>query len=560
MQDFVKERHGAMHIATAIRQQKQINYLIQSNIQEDVNQEYIKAWTSRKYATNDYFLNWVKTIFKTTNFLSVFKYLRSPLPSARIVNNEIKPQLKRVFYADDAYLKCIIRGKEADPTEELDSGCFAETVFDALLFRYNDVIVTDLDESGKPIRNIISIDDVIAIESRHNSIKRIAYAAKWNGERGYLYIDSEAYIFYNYKHEVLNTVPHDLGVCPADWISNEAFYSDNDIVRKSEFSYLRPDLEEYVFLKTLQRMSEPNGAIPVVSKLKVKENDLDGKSQAGLPSEPMAVGSAEAAAVNIVKAQFADQDAALQTGTIYSFNAPKDPATGKRDMDAVKNFINFHYIPTECLEFINKRVKEIKTDIINTVLGDYVEQNQSAKNELQIGKSYDNKQDKLRAWSRALSTVVTNTDRKALGLKYGIGNIYVDRFFGSDFFLETDAELFELISTAPNVLERKNLIVRQSQNKNRFNPDKAQRIKLLYELMPYAADVDFKTALEQKIVDAQTISLQTQFSYFISLFEAKYGDILQFYNNLDASNSERLIVIKNLLTGLIPKINLQVTE
>jgi hypothetical protein len=35
------------------------------------------------------------------------------------------------------------------------------------------------------------------------------------------------------------------------------------------------------------------------------------------------------------------------------------------------------------------------------------------------------------------------------------------------------------------------------------------------------------------------------------MFEAKYGDILIFYNNFDASNSEKLIAINNLLINLI---------
>jgi len=43
------------------------------------------------------------------------------------------------------------------------------------------------------------------------------------------------------------------------------------------------------------------------------------------------------------------------------------------------------------------------------------------------------------------------------------------------------------------------------------------------------------------------------FTYWISLFEANYGDITEFYNNLQASNNEKLITINNLLIDLIEK-------
>ena len=56
-------------------------------------------------------------------------------------------------------------------------------------------------------------------------------------------------------------------------------------------------------------------------------------------------------------------------------------------------------------------------------------------------------------------------------------------------------------------------------------------------------------------LDDKTKKLQLQFNYWISMFEAKYGDILIFYNNFDASNSEKLIAINNLLNNLIQTTN-----
>jgi hypothetical protein len=144
-----------------------------------------------------------------------------------------------------------------------------------------------------------------------------------------------------------------------------------------------------------------------------------------------------------------------------------------------------------------------------------------------------------------------STDTKILGLKYGINSVSVDVSFGTKFFLETDLELYKQLKEAPNPLERQNILIKISQNKNKFNPSKAQREALLTKLLPFAYDADFTTALTQMLVDDVTKKLQTQFTYYISLFEAKYGDVVEFYNGIDGSDAERLIATDNILRSLI---------
>jgi len=248
--EFIKKGKGASDLAVASRQQRQISYFTQSSVQDDITQEYIEQWYQRNYRGNDYFLNWIKTVFKTQNFMAFYKYLRFPLSSAKLINDEIKPQLKRVYFADDSYFKYLIKGQEVETPELLKNESFEDLLFNAILFNYNDIIVHDLDDINSTYRELLCIDDVISIYSEHGEIKKIAYAAEVmiNGEKEYgvLYLDSERYCFYtkDLETELLN-VPHDLGKCPAVWVSNEAFSTDNDIVRKSMFSYVREELEEY---------------------------------------------------------------------------------------------------------------------------------------------------------------------------------------------------------------------------------------------------------------------------------------------------------------------------
>ena len=553
--DFIKEREGASHLATARRQQKQLSYFLQSNVQQDVTVDYFTQWAEANYRSNDDLFNWVKTVFRKENFLSFYKYLRFPLISSKIINDEIKPQLKRVYYADDSYFNYVVKGNEVEQPEELKSNTFDEELFNALLFRHNDIIVHDLNDVNSPYREIISIDNVIAIDSDNSYIEKVCYSAciyiNDKEIEGYLYMDDRQYIFYDKDLKIaLKTIDHDLGVCPAVWVSNEPFSTDNDIVRKSIFSYVKRDLEKLVFLNTLLEMSEPNGAIPTVVKIKTTSNkakDIKGESD----KEPMASNSLSSQQSEYGRT-VQGSESFLQTGTVI--NLPLDKlkdSDGKFNTDLINNFAKFIYIPTACLEYMKTRISEIHIGVIQDVLGDYNEQNQSAKNELQVNKSYVNKQDILRAISLNLSWVRNQSDKITLGLKYGMDKVSVSVFYGSDFFLDNENELFTLFKDAPNPIERRTLLKRIGKTRYRFNPSLAERTTLLYSLMPFTSDVDFDKAITNNLLDDKTKQLQLQFDYWIAIFESEYGDILQFYKDLDAKDSEKLIAIKNLILNLI---------
>lgn len=552
--EFVEKKIGSNSIDLAVRQQEQISYFTQSSIQDEINLTYITQWAQRNYLTNDYFLNWVKAVFKQENFLAFFKYFRKPLPSARLVNDKLKSGLKRVFYSEDSYFKYIIRGEHVDTPDELDSEKFKGKLFNAYLFNFNDILIHDLKDVNTPYRDIVSIKNVVAIESYDSVIKRVSYKAKAIIEDrevyGFIYLDEKQYLFFDKDLNELLNVPHDLGKCPADYITSQAFAQD-DIVRKSIFSYVKEEFEEYCFLKTLQRMTEPNGAIPIVSMLDVKEKSKQGHSKDGANSEPMnahTIGSQQAEFNGDIIGQ--PKSSPWQAGSRLKVPVI-EKQDGSIDMELVKNFLNFFYIPTDILTYINDRIKEIEKSIIVNILGDYSEASEDAKNEFQVSKSYDNKQDKLRELSFELSRVLNLSDYKLLALKYGADSVAVDCFYGSDFFLETQEDLYALYEQSPNTIERKNILTRLAQNRNKFNPDKAQRETILYKLMPYPSDKDFDLALNRNLVDDITILYQTRFSTWIDRFEEQFGDISFFWDLLEGENYTKITLINNLITNII---------
>jgi hypothetical protein len=551
--EFIEKKCNSLSLDKAVRQKKQLDYFTISEIQEDVNIDYFEKYVERKYHTDDVFLNWVKSIFKTDNFLSLAKYYRSPNPSSKLINTRIKEPLTRVFFSEDSHFKYWINGEYVENPKELEDG-FDKDLFKAVLFRYNDIIVHDLEDTNKPYREIISIDKVVSIEVDGKRIEKISYTGmiERDGEDlyGYVYLDEYRLSFYNKDLELILSEPHDYGQCPATFIVDDCF--DNDpIVKESIFSYLRADLEEYTFLKTLQRMTHANGAFPIVTQIETKEIDESGYDINVAEGQPMSLDSIGGQVSQEARATAGNgKGTKLQPGTVITVPAI-EKADGSIDVELSKNFLTFYHTPVEALEYVNSRLLQLENDIITSCLGAYSERNDVSMTEMQTKKGIVSMEDKLRWFSKTMSFSRTASDKMMLSLKHGKGAVKLDIFYGSDFFLETQKDLYEMIKSSPNAIERKNLLVRLAQRRNMFNKEKATREAILYKIMPYTSDVDFDKALDKGMVDDTIMEFQTRFSYWISMFESFYGNIAVFWEGMDATDSEKLITLNNLIVSLI---------
>lgn len=551
--EFIEGRYGSSSLDKATRQYRQLSYFITSDIQEDVRSDYFEQFIERKQYNNDVFLNWVKSIFKTKNFLSFAKYYRNPNPSSQLINTRVKEPLSRVFFSEDSFFNYVIKGEQISNPKELNDD-FEERLFNAIVFNYNDIIVHDLFDVNEPYREFVGIDKVVSIKMKHNKIEKLSYSAmtEINGEEvyGYAYIDSNNYAFYSKDYTLLKTEPHDLGECPATFVVKECY--DNDpIVKKSIFSYLRGDLEEYSFLKTLQRMANANGTMPITVKLKTNENSLSGEDFDNNGVEPMSVSQ-----LGSKVSQEARNSAGSGNGSLLQAGTDIDVPVvekdnGAVDMEVVKNFVHFYYTPVEALDFLNTRIKELENNIITSSLGDYSEGNEASMTELQASKGFVSREDKLRWLSNTLSHSRQLSDSVMLSLAYGRANVKSDIFYGSDFFQESQKTLYELFKISPNAIERKNILIRLSQRRNMFNKDKSEREVILYKLLPYCADKDFELAVDNQRVDPILFEFQTKFDYWISMFESTYGNIAEFWNTTKASDSEKIILLNNLIKDLI---------
>lgn len=554
--EFIEAKYNSNSLDVAVRQYKQLSYFLQSQVSEDVRSDYFEKYVNKGFYDNDIFLNFVKSVMKPDNFLSFAKFYRNPNPSSKLINTRIKETLSRVFSSEDSYFNYVINDQQVSFPKELDDN-FQDRLFDAVLFRYNDIIVHDLSENNTPYREFVSIKNVVSVKIIHDKISQIAYtaSAEINGEEvvGYAYIDDEKYQFFDNKRKLLKTEPHDLGFCPANFVVNKRF-ANNPVVKESSFSYLKANFEEYCFLKTLQRMVDANGTLPITVKIKTNEKsdnfeDFDGRGGAPMSLDQVGGQVSEEAR----STAGSGKGSILQAGTVIE-TPPVEDKDGNIDTTFNKNFLVFHYAPIEALNFLDERIKSVERDIIISCVGDFSEgTSKGSKSDTEI-KSSDivAKQDKLRFLSNTLSTSRGLSDKVMLSLAYGKDNVKSDVFYGSDFFLETLDVLYDMLAKETNAIERKNILIKIAKSRNMYNKEKSNREVLLYKLIPYITDKDFKLAIDSNRISNLNFEYQSRFSYWISMFESTYGNILVFYNNLgNAKESEKIISIDNLITNLI---------
>lgn len=552
---FIEAQYNSNLISKAVKQERQLSYFTRSSMQEDyLTSEYLEAWAERNYQSHDYFLNYVKSVFKTTNFLTFFKYLRKPLPSAKLINNKIAPQLRRVFNAENSEFKYVVDGQEdVDFSKMLDIKDFEQEIFGRMLFNHNSLVVSDIIDNT-PYRYFVDIKDVKSIsKTNRGQIKGVAFVGsiEQEGEElgGYIYIDDIKYSFFDKEFNEIKSVEHGLGHCPVHFISPKVVGSEW-VLRESIFTYVREELEEYTFLKTLQKMTEPNGAIPIVTQLDVDiieegGSDIDSETEMG-SSDVM---SSQRAALNSTNPPKADS--LLQAGTVFKVPLVEKDGGGI-DMDAVKNFVNFHYLPVESMNYLKSRILEVEDSIVHTIIGGIINGlKEGSKNEMQVEESLTVLQNTLIYFADSFNYIRKNSDKDMLMLRYGSAVREVSIFYGSDFFLDTESMLYKNLEIAQNSIERKNILVRINQNRYKGNDNKINRQKILYDLIPYISDKDFEISITGEMVDELTFAYQTRFNYWISQFEATYGDIVTFYTSLTESKAQKLILINNLIKEII---------
>ena len=579
VKDFIDNCKYKPEIKEAIAYQNELSYFIETHLNSNIfalQQDAIdKAWNS----TNP-FINWLKGWMRKDNFDSLMKFMRHPLPTAALIQDDVVPELKKVFDSTNSYYEydfssnsIKLRGKELiSKYKEF----YKDDVFERLITAHNSLIVTDYIDARNPYRYFIEISDVRAIEpDADGEIKAIVFvgANELGYERWYYYTD-EFYSVYIQDGEgfVLESLnKHDIGACPVDFISVEPLNSKKFVTRKSIFSNLKEKFENYVCYYNLQKMCLPHGAIPIVTHYTpnrkpcnsvfadgsrcvngyLARENVDGVTikDSSLPQNRM-IGNKD----NLLPCPVCNPKTIIQAGAVVGMPVPKFGDNGEKPFDLNANFVKFHYIPTDILEwwetFVNAKYSEIKYILVGKGFED---SNGQAKNKDQIARGNQTLENTLIELSIKLSKLRKSLDTKMLRIafKNSFKECHID--FGNDFYIETEFELRDALKQAIDPIDKENIIKRINYSIYKNNPEEYARAELLYKLLPYSTLTDTEFISLQGI-DPKMKELRLNFKYYIDSFEAQFGDLNDYFNEYFGENVsmiQKLNMAKKQLLQLI---------
>jgi hypothetical protein len=564
MKEFIEKCKYKPEISEAIAYEKKLSYFIQNHNADT----YINSDTSIDGVWNSAnpFINWMRGWMRKENFESFMKFLRHPLPTVSLIKDDIIPELKKVFDATNAYYDYEFSSNasklSSEKVLEKHANFIKETIFPELINNHNSVVVTDFVNKKDPYYLIVKIGNVKAVEPTiDGKIKAIVFEGKnAAGEERYYYYTDQFYSVYikdgdNYIEESKEL--HEIGQCPADFISVEPLNSEKFVVREHIFSDQLEKFENYVNYYTLQKMCLPHGAIPVITHYK-KNNNKNGEGCGTIFENGTKCFRGYVAGQNgvlgnkdsLIPCPVCNEKTIIQAGTIIGLPVPKFGDSGERPFDLNANFVKFHYIPVDILkwwnEFVNEKYSEIKYQIVGKGVED---SNGQAKNKDQIARGNQTLENTLIDLSGKLSALKASLDFKKLKIIYGkaFKSCYVD--MGTDFYLETEFELRDSLAKAIDPIDKENLISRINYSIYKNNPGKLERNNLLYKMLPYSTLTD-NEFLSLSPVDPKLKELRLNFKYYIDAFEAEYGELHEFFNlyfGENVSMSEKLTIARKLL-------------
>lgn len=544
---IVKEKPFWDEIQAAREEQKYFQFLIETELTNKKIGKYADKLTGACFPEDNPLMDWLKSMFNIKNYRQLSKWIRHPLPTVKVVQNDILPELEKVFESqnpnfDYDFTTPNIKSDALEYYAKIKGDEFyRKEFFHEYIYRYNSIQVTDLRDTNEPYWFFVDINSLEAIDfTVDDKIKLIHFKEKrkieHNGRKykeiDYLYDETSyrAYVLEDDKYiEILNN-PHVLGRCPAFFIADRK-NSNQRVPRKNIISNFQHDLERLIVFSSVFDRLKLFGGVPVASHWNMKTKPC-GKKWGNYECKDGHVfdNSLGAYSVigNVIQTCSCRESSAIEAGSVASLTVTQDQlnSPNAKFVDLNANFLKWHFIPEAILKWWNDFVQEFPfNEIISSLTGIPDSDNGTPKNQDQIRSMRDRLRNTLVSLSSDLSMRRTTGDTMLFVLRYGhskVVNIHAD--YGTDFYLETEEEIRKMLNESQNQLQRQNFSDRLNMMMFKNNKREMIRQKALRMLMPYVdtVDADFYNLTN---VSVQDMELRTNFNKYISDFEGRFGKL-----------------------------------
>jgi hypothetical protein len=516
-----------------------------------------------------------KDMYKLRRFRNAF--MGNTLPSVDVCDT-IFNELSRVFESQNKYINYSFSFDELklDAENYFDkyNQFYTGDLWQAFKTKYCSFVVVDLPRiqgtpKPEPYPYILNINNVKSIELDGTEPKEIIFTEKLpDGEILFYLYDTERYSVYTVKEteQLIFEARHDLGYCPVKFIRNSFLNSQSKILRATNVTSSLDDLFWYVF-KSIESYKadllylNPDKQTP---KSSCGWEDKNGKCYGGKligtgkEKHPILAedGISQRLCPNCGEKQYNSGGAGNLIMIDYESSAVTE---GK--VDPTRALSQYITPPIDGVNTQYDRITKLKENIIKSCVGSDSPQTKEAVNELQQLAGFESRETILKKLSVDLSQTIKWIEGTACKLRYGKSFISNSYYMGDKWYLQTVDDLINRKEKTTNPIEKDEIEMQIIETKYKNNPEKLEREKLLYKLVPYRTltDKEFIDLAKTDAVEGK--ELRMNFTNLINLFELDYGDISTFYNRFsdNVAGTKRISIINDILNSFI-KEPIKITE
>jgi len=538
-------------------------------------------------------LAWLEQLLPKDKFEKLKQLVRLPLVTNDLVG-DIFEGLSRIFEAQDG----LVEVELATPKLETDFEAYRTSIHEAAFwpgaaFRAaqrapHSILVADLPAEQstpypEPYLVLLNIAQVFDTQVKEDGtleylLFRQPPVRSEDGQTTYLrvhaYCDGYYRIYQRPEEQEewtqVTENQHQLGTCPARMLLTDPLFDVASPERDTPITGQLSALDFFVFWDASIEYYKMYGMWPILFSIEESCTYQTGNGEvcqggilnvhAGWNMEKDEAGNEAQRIERFVQQKCPVCEARKLIGPGSNFKLPAP----SKEMPEVKQPVGMVKVDIDALTNAREEQQARRRAIIQSCLGgDRETQNAAAKNEDQVQAGFEQKQDVLVHFKGNFEAAQQWALQMLGKLRYGpqFRRAYVS--YGERFYLKTPEELQTEFDEAKKAgqpfyeLSQKREFLYYTRYRN--NPSLLDRMRILSDLEPYAEQslTEIGTLLSGQMAgplstlyEPELLRLKARFPYYITLFEAQYGDIRRF-GSLQRYH-DKLRLITELLLKLLP--------
>ena len=502
-------------------------------------------------ATNN-FLSFVKNLLPTDKYKMFTALMRYPLLTNK-VTNVCFDRLSRVFDGRNPVYNYTFVNEEAKVDWERyrvqvlgEPGIYSSLAWDYYKTEYNAVAIIDMPaetvggELPHPYFYFASIGDIIDVEvDKRGAIEWIITRQK---NEVISVIDGQYYRLFRKTSdggagELIAERQHELGYCPATFLTQQAITPFDPIVKVSPLTKELDALDWYLFYSISKRHLDLYGSYPIYSGYAQNCNYTDDTTgdycDGGFLRDREGHWHYDNAG-QLLPCPKCGRKRIVGAGTFVDIPVPNEKGEEGDYIPDMRNPVQMLSVDKKSLDYSVVEEERLRNSIITAVCGTDAAVQSEAVNEKQVEASFESQTTILGRIKQNFEQLQQFIDSTVCRLRYGEEFVSASINFGTDFYLTNVKDLQENYATLKgegvSVATLDALDARITETQFRNNPALLTRMHTIADLEPFRhySIAEVAALVQQGAATAEELRVKAHIDEYIRRFERENTDIVEF--------------------------------